>query len=120
LGTTIRIFFFAYWGALFVATHIPTVPDVSGVPGKDKTLHAVAYCILAVLGWLAYPPPPSVRRGVRVAACGAFWATYAVADELLQGVPIIGRSCELSDWFADVAGVCVGLTVVQLYAWRRR
>ena len=54
------IILLVYWLALFVATHIPDLPNQTGLPYGDKLIHTVAYAVLAyvqqqavdVQGWL--------------------------------------------------------------------
>ena len=112
-----RILFPAYWVGLFVATHIPKVPEpIAPVLEFDKLVHAAAYLILAALGWRAWPATQARRTWRRAATWAAVFLAYAVADELLQ--ELTGRHCELADWAADAVGVFLGLGV--MLAWQRR
>jgi len=97
-----------YWLVLFVGTHWPKLPGIH-VPGKDKTLHAVAFAILTGIllyaltrrAWLA-------RRWPIALAAIVIAAVYGAIDEWTQ--PYTGRTCDLLDWAADVLGaVSVGL-----------
>ncbi len=104
-----------YWLAIFIATHLPPTTRAmrlaSGVP--DWLLHGTAYAGLAAIAVWAPASRPTMRRQ-------AIWFTillaYGAMDEITQ--PLVGRSCELSDWFADAVGALTGL--VAMSAWRRR
>ena len=97
-----------YWALLFTVMHVPKPPGAHLVQRLgDKVLHAAAYFVLATLGgWAAQ------RRGRRLdggwmVRWGLIYAAYAAADEILQ--PLINRTCQLSDWLADVIGVALAL-----------
>ena len=96
---------------IFLVSSIPSLSP----PGpkfllKDKLAHFVEYFILGVLlfkciGWSLTPS--------RVATFGfllAVGASIGALDELYQGL-IPGRSLELRDWFADMAGVALGVGI---------
>jgi VanZ family protein len=96
----------AYWLLLFGATHWPQPPDLSDLPGSDKTLHLTAYALLAFLlaCTLAGRRPLTLATAAIVLA---IIAVYGATDELTQ--PFFGRSAELSDWAADMTGAMLGL-----------
>ena len=94
---------------MFVATHVP-LPELPKVPGKDKTLHVVAYLLLAValmLTLVAHGRWP--RR--RVVAVMAALAVYGAVDELTQG--FVKRCPAFGDWLADLVGVVLGMALVE-------
>ena len=103
--TLIRVALVVYWSALFVGTHMPTVP--AGVAEiSDKLLHYLAFgglaCLLAM--------DQHARSGISWRRSGQIWvavAVYAAADELLQ-IPV-GRTADIRDWIADVFGAACGL-----------
>lgn len=112
-----RILLGAYSIALFTGTHWPKLPSID-VPGKDKTLHVVAYAILAglLLNVLARRTWPA--RGVSLAAVTlAIVAIAGALDEWTQ--PYFGRTCDLFDWLADMAGA-VGMSIAYLLAMAPR
>jgi peptidoglycan/LPS O-acetylase OafA/YrhL len=75
---------------------------------EDKAHHALAFAVLAVLGWLGrFPSMPRLALGL--IALGA-------AIELAQGLTFT-RTAEWADLLADTVGVMVGMAVV---AWARR
>jgi VanZ family protein len=102
-----------YWVLLFAVMHLPKPPGRQLVQRLgDKVVHAGAYFVLAMLGaWAAH------RLGRRM---GMPWfirwmviyGAYAATDELLQ--PLVGRTCQLSDWMADAIGAAAALAL----AWR--
>lgn len=105
-----------YWPSLFVLAHIP-VPDVVRKAGvSDKALHFLAYLTLVFLFWIALNPESRVRW--RKAA--VWWAlltvvAYGIIDELLQGY--VGRSCDVEDFGADLAGAFTGFILLTLFAF---
>jgi VanZ family protein len=89
-----------YWLVLFVLTHVP-VRSAPSVSVNDKVAHFVAYFILAGLLYFAIWMYQPARRGIGWIVLGVAMI-YGAVDEVLQ-IPV-GRSCELGDWLADVAG----------------
>lgn len=110
-----RCIWIAYWLAIFTATHLPPSSQAMRLAFRlpDWLLHAGAYAGLgALVAWAA-----SARPSARLLAIWfAILLAYGVFDERSQ--PLVGRSCELSDWLADAIGALAGLTVVGM--WRRR
>lgn len=99
-----------YWVALFIISHIPIPQVVYLARVSDKTLHFVAYLILTFLLWFA--TGPDKKTNWRRAA--VWWVLfiifiYAALDEWTQG--LVGRSCDLLDIIADMAGVFAGLVL---------
>ena len=96
-------------------THLPKLPAYPGPPYKDKFAHAAAYALLAGLAVSAW-------RGRSTAWSAVVWfavlSSYAAADELLQS--LVGRSCTLGDWLADMAGVALAVTVWLISVGTRR
>jgi hypothetical protein len=79
---------------------------------SDKSLHFMAYLVLIFLIWCAISPDkkvnwrkPAVWWVLLVTFC------YGIVDELLQGV-VVGRSCDIMDFFADLWGVLTGLILL--------
>ena len=98
-----------YWPSLFILAHIPIPLFVRRAGVSDKSLHFLAYLILVFLLWFTIRPD----RKVNWRKAAVWWVLlvivwYGVADELLQGY-VVGRSCDVMDFFADLAGVLAGL-----------
>ena len=97
-----------YWPVLFVVGHIPIPQIVYKAQVSDKTLHLVAYLILAFLLWFAASPDKKIDWN----KAAVWWvllitAGYGGADEILQSYT--GRSCDINDFLADLVGVALGL-----------
>lgn len=84
----------------------------SGVPptfeGVDKVVHVTLFAALSLTGALAG------HRRIRLAVA---LLAYAGGSELVQALPLLGRSSDWWDVLADSVGVAVGLTAL---AVRRR
>ena len=97
-----------YWPAIFILAHIP-IPDlVYRAQVSDKSLHFLAYLFLVSLLWFAVNPEKKAdwrRAIVWWILIAVVW--YAVIDELLQAC--VGRSCDVTDFLANLAGILTGL-----------
>jgi VanZ family protein len=98
-------------------TILPTVPPPPlGVQVSDKLAHAVAFAALAALG-LRAARATWTHRVRAVAGCVAVACSIAVAGaiELIQRhVP--GRSCDVADLAADLAGILLAGACVAIWA----
>ncbi|MBN2138243.1 MAG: VanZ family protein [Sedimentisphaerales bacterium] len=105
-----------YWPVLFILAHIP-IPGVVRKAGvSDKGLHFLAYLTLVFLFWIATNP----ERKVLWRRSAVWWALlivvlYGITDELLQGV--VGRSCDVRDLAADLAGAVTGLVLLTIFSF---
>lgn len=106
-GLTILVI--GWWAAMFVATHIPRVPQELSLPGGDKSQHLIAYAGLAFLIALRLSIGSSLGWK-RAAAVFGIVAVYGVIDELTQ-IPV-GRTADVYDWIADVTGAVAGLGIL--------
>ena len=97
-----------YWPAIFIVLHIP-IPDlIYQANVSDKALHFLVYLILASLLWFAARPEDKVNwRKRRVWWVVLAAVIYGVTDEITQCM--VGRSCDIADFFANIAGVFSGL-----------
>ena len=103
-----------YTGVLVFATHYPRPEELlEGFLGRnqpsDKTLHFVAYAVLAALAattWLA------ARRTARrsVAQLTIALAAFGALDEITQ--PFFRRHAEPLDWVYDCIGIAIGIAAV--------
>lgn len=113
----------ALWAlVILTATSVPgsAVPTALP-PWADKVVHFTLYGVLGALAARAFVVAPSARtaRGVEAQNLNrrhagwlamALLAIFAGADELHQ-YWIRGRTPSAADWFADVAGVGVGIAI---------
>lgn len=101
-----------WMAAIFAVSHQPSLPSAP-VALLDtlikKSLHAVAYGILAWLWWRALAGVRDSR--VRAAVSLAVSALYAVSDEWHQTF-VAGRTGRASDVLIDIAGAVVALAVL--------
>jgi len=103
----VRITLLAYWGLMFLGTHLPKVP-VPLEKVSDKTLHFLAYFGLMLLLTL---DSVSRQRLTFLRLCGLLMlcAVYGIVDEILQ-IPA-GRSADVRDWLADMRGVTLAASI---------
>jgi hypothetical protein len=97
--------------AVVVAAHLavlywPRSPSTGGLP-IDKVVHAV---IFGMVLWVA------AKAGLWVWLVAALLVVHAVVSELIQHYLLVGRSGDVSDSIADIAGV----VIVTLFLRRRK
>jgi len=104
----------AYTGLLVFATHYPRPEELLGPNApSDKTLHFIAYAILAFLAaatWLTARRTAS--RGLATLAIGL--AAFGAVDEVTQ--PFFRRHADPLDWIYDCVGIAIGLALVAVAA----
>ncbi|MBN1796614.1 MAG: VanZ family protein [Sedimentisphaerales bacterium] len=104
-----------YWPVMFIATHIPTIPQwVGQIPLSDKTLHFFAYFFLCFLLWQAISPNRKVnwrKPSVWLILFVVVW--YGIVDEWLQ--IYVGRHADVRDFFADLAGAVTALVILSFF-----
>jgi VanZ family protein len=105
-----------YWPVLFVLAHIPIPQLVYKAQVSDKGLHLLAYLILVFLLWFAISP----NKKVNWRKTAVWWVLfvvvwYGVVDEVLQGY--VGRSCDITDFLADLAGTLAGLILFSVFSF---
>jgi len=98
-----------YWPGLFVLAHIPIPHVVQEADVSDKSLHFLAFLILTFLIWSAVSGDRKVKWR-RAAPWLVLFVivVYGILDEWLQ-MYVPGRSCDVRDFFTDLAGVLAGL-----------
>jgi hypothetical protein len=106
LPTLFPILFWAALAFAFTMAVLPHPPEIPGNP-SDKVQHILAFCVLSILGALAFPRAGLVSVGIRLSAFGAF-------IEIVQAIPILHRDCDIMDWVADTAAIVVALLVVAI------
>ena len=109
----------AYVALLVFATHHPRPEELLGPnPPSVKTLHFIAYAVLAGLAsatWLT--APRTANRGIATLAIAL--AAFGAVDEITQ--PFFRRHAEPLDWVYDCIGIAIGIAaVVAVVAIARR
>jgi len=105
-----------YWIALAVAAHMKIPQVVYEAQVSDKWLHFLAYLGLAFLLWYSVRPDGKVSwRSRLVWLIFLASAAYGGLDELLQ--PYVGRTKDLGDFLANVAGTSTGLVMFTFLAF---
>ncbi|MFA5250991.1 MAG: VanZ family protein [Phycisphaerae bacterium] len=105
-----------YWPGIFILAHIPIPQLVYKAGVSDKSLHFLVYLILVFLLWFAISPHERVnwrRPAVWWVLFVVVW--YGVADEVLQ--KYVGRSCDVMDFIADLAGALAGLILFSFFTF---
>jgi len=103
--------------------HWPLPPMPYGLASIwDKVPHFVLYATFAsLLVWYvvaqrrARGASNAVGLGRRMLMAFVCVAAYAWLDELTQ--PWTGRTCDVTDWYADILGA--GTVIGAAYVWRR-
>ena len=95
---------------LTVAMLWPINQPPPGLDRTDKFVHLIAFAALA------FPLARTGRFGLIPVFVGA--SAFGGIIEVLQ--PSFGRSADMQDWIADIAGVAVGITLALLYRRLRR
>ncbi|MDA8742086.1 VanZ family protein [bacterium] len=83
----------------------PPSPD-----GSDKVVHLIAFAALA------FPLARTGRFGLIPVFVGA--SAFGGFIEVIQ--PSFGRSADIQDWIADIAGVALGIVLALLYRRLRK
>ena len=114
-----RFFWLAlFWAALLFYLHVLPGDDllVGGWWLKyhmDKVAHAGMFSILYVLLFFHYKNRFNQVKRSRIMA-GLVIVFYGAILEWIQGAFIPGRITDLWDFFADIAGIPVGIVIIAL------
>ena len=102
----------SYMGAIFYVSSLPNpLPDLTQAAG-DKTLHVIAYALLAFLSGRAIADEGAGRRLTLLIAF-VVASTYGATDEWHQWF-VPGRGADVYDWVADSGGAAVGALIYAL------
>lgn len=108
MADAVRMLRRCFWLALALVMAVTHWPRLQAGPPEqpiDKLVHASAYALLMALCCLGHPHLPRWRAAIAI-------ATVGVLDELGQSIPGIGRSADVDDWLADVAGILMAWAFV--------
>ena len=116
-ATRAQIFFtftlIFYWLGIFAATHIPIPGWVREMGVSDKTMHFVAYMILALLLWFGTSFEKKADwKKLRPWLLSAIILLYGLVDELLQH--FMKRSMDPKDFAANMLGLAVAMAMVTI------
>ncbi len=92
--------------AVFTIALLPGEPGEPSLIGWDKLSHIMAFIVLTVLLFAAWP---AMTR--RTGALGLL--TYGLAIELGQSLTGWGRTASLADLVADLIGILIGLLAAE-------
>ena len=95
---------------LTVALLLPINQPLPTPNGIDKLVHLIAFAALA------FPLARTGRIGLVPVFVGA--SVFGGLIELIQ--PSFGRSADMQDWIADIAGVALGIASALLYRRLRK
>lgn len=95
----------------FTMTHLPPPNEPQPDPFNDKVLHIIGFAVLGLATGRRFARGTRSRPGEMYLLLFVGLGVYALFDELTQ--PIVGRSCEMTDWLADLCGALIGLAVVR-------
>jgi len=78
----------------------------------DKADHFSAFFVLTGLAMVAFARQPLWRIAAAMAALGAL-------IELIQGLPFVGRDCDVWDWVAELVAISAVYAVILAARMRR-
>lgn len=109
-----------YCCIIFGVSSIPSIQLPETLANSDKLVHMGEYAILAVLFARAIRHVSQREWHLLIWAVAVFFvAFYGITDEFHQSF-IAGRSSDLADWLADVAGGSVGAAVYLFWISKTR
>ncbi len=102
----------AYTAVLVFATHYPKPQELLGTNApSDKTLHVIAYAVLAGLVGLTLVAAGRWTGAVIARVAGGL-AIFGALDEITQPLPWFRRAADPLDWVFDLGGIAIGLAAV--------
>jgi VanZ family protein len=110
----------AYTAVLVFATHYPKPQELLGANApSDKTLHVMAYAVLALLVGLTLVAAGRWTRPA-IARAAAGMAIFGALDEITQPLPWFRRAADPLDWAFDLGGIAIGLAAIAVAVaiWR--
>ncbi len=109
--------FLLYSGVVYYLAMRPIDPGgaIGKISGLDKLLHGGEFLLFFLIGFKALDSLAGTNRGKLVAliAGSLIFAGITEASQMAVGF----RSASIVDWYADFAGIGVGLISVKLASW---
>jgi VanZ family protein len=103
------------WIICMPGNSIPKTPFIN-IPHFDKVVHAVIFAVLAFLvNYGLYRQNNTFIRKNHYTISIISGVIYGIITEWIQLKFIPGRSGEILDWVADVAGTIAGIIAFYLY-----
>jgi len=96
----------------FVATHIPIEVIPRQVHVSDKIAHCLAYMLMTTSTLASWELSTGLLRPQHYFLVWLVGTIYGAFDEVTQ-IPV-GRHCDGLDWFSDILGIVLGLTLYRL------
>lgn len=107
----------AYLAFIYLVSAQESVPGAAMF--SDKLLHVVGYAPLALFAMRAFHGGIQAPRTGPTVAAGALVAAWAISDEIHQSF-VPGRSSEVLDVVADIAGFALTVLALRLFFASRR
>ncbi len=104
-----RIAVATFFLALVVTLVFAWTPHPPVLIAYDKAQHGLTFIVLAIFGRIAFRDVPWQFLGLSLAALGA-------VIEIIQAFPQLHRTCDVYDWYANVAAILLGLTLHTMVA----
>ena len=110
---------FMFWPAFAFAALMAALPKPPSLPIDrfgDKFEHALAFGVLTLFAQLGFRNVPRWRLAERLSFFGAM-------IELVQGIPVLNRDCDIRDWVVDTAMVVLvtlGFVLADRMGWTGR
>ncbi len=105
---------------IFIGSSLHSIPQTFPFSIKDKLLHAAEYFVLgALLTRSIMALFNGASRRAYLIWVGFIGILYAASDELHQYF-VPGRSCDFTDWLADIVGLACGAAIIYIIAMRKK
>ena len=102
---------------------VPEIPELEDVPMSDKWAHFIMYGAYSIAFWIDILRNKKYHKD-KITKGKQFYfpcllsliipSAIGGAIEIIQ--PLVGRSCELLDFYADVIGASLGTVIMLLFS----
>jgi VanZ family protein len=111
LASKARTLAVVYVAILFAGTHFPS-SAVDGFSWEDKLIHLSGYAVLTFFVLVGWDLTIGMLKAKHYFAVWLAGTIYAAADEITQ--ELVGRTCDIDDWAADMFGIVLGMVLFGL------